>query len=112
MFGMLDWAKPIIEFVRMHSSLILPGLAGVAVTFLTSEKHSIKMSLARIGAGLFCAVVFTDPLLKELGRDPQVYRTAVAGLLAMTGFQIVRALSTMTLDQMGSIIRSIRGGSK
>lgn len=112
MFGLMDWAKPITDFIRAHSSLILPGLGGVAVTFLTSEKQSVKMSLARIGTGLFCAVVFTDPLLKELGRDPQTYRTAVAGLLAMTGFQIVRAVSTLTLDQIGSIIRSIRGGQK
>lgn len=112
MNGLFEWARPLAEFIKTHAPLILPGLAGVAVTFLTSEKHSLKMSLARIGAGLFCAVVFTDPLLKELNRDPQTYRTAVAGLLAMTGFQIVRSFSTMTLDQIGSIIRSIRGGSK
>ena len=103
------WLKPIAVFLKEQSPLIIPGIAGVTVTVLTSEKHSLKSALARVGAGLFCAVVFTDAMLYELARDPETYRTPVAALLAMTGFQIVRALSTMDVNAISAAIKSFRG---
>jgi len=48
-------------------------------------------------------------MLYELARDPETYRTPVAALLAMTGFQIVRALSTMDVNAISAAIKSFRG---
>lgn len=111
MAGLIDLLRSVAsDFAKEHAPLLLPGIAGVAVTVLTSEHHSLKSAVARVGAGLFCAVSFTDALLNELGRDPSVYRTPVAALLAMTGFQIVRSFSSLDLPKIVELIKSARGG--
>ncbi|ETW11198.1 hypothetical protein ATO8_18630 [Roseivivax marinus] len=72
---------------------------GILVSIITSDDHSLKSGTGRILAGLFFAVVFPDPILTFLDRDPVVYGNALAGLLAMTGYAIAKALvSTGPLD--------------
>lgn len=110
MSDILAWLKPVTDFLKEQAPLLIPGAAGVTVTVLTSEKHSWKSAIARVGAGLFCSVVFTDALLSELGRDPETYRTPVSALLAMTGFQIVRSFTTMDVQKIAEAIKTFRGG--
>ena len=89
--------------------IIWAALAGVFVSLVTSESESPRHAITRVVCGVFCAVMFTEPLLDYTQRDPEVYQYALSGLLAMTGFQLVNALNSATLKSIVDLIRAIRG---
>ena len=84
----------ISEWVAGNFWLLFAIAGGIAVSMVTSEEHSARSSIGRVLSGLFFAVVFPDPLLNFLGRDPEIYGNATAGLLAMTGYAIAKAIVT------------------
>jgi hypothetical protein len=91
------------------SELAGPALIGVLVTLLTTETHSWKQSVARIVCGFAAAIIFTDPTVDALNRDPGIYRDAIAALYAMTGFQLVRFLSSLNVQTILELWKSFRG---
>ncbi len=100
-----DW---LIDNVWMVAAV----LGGIVVSILTSEEHTIRMAAARVASGLFCATMFPGPLLDLLGRDPEVYGNAVAGLLAMTGYAIAKNLVGLTGGQIAEWVAVILGRGK
>lgn len=99
-----------IEWLGRHAWLIFWIAAGLAVSMLASGKHSLRLAIARIACGSFCAVLFPGPILDFLGRDPAVYGNFLAGLLAMTGYALVRLIANLDAKQMLELVRAIRGG--
>ena len=87
------------EWLTDNVWMIVAIGGGILVSMLTSEDHNLKSGTARILAGLFFAIVFPDPILAVLERDPEVYGNALSGLLAMTGYAIAKTLvSTGPMD--------------
>ena len=82
------------EWLADNVWLLVAVLGGIIVSIITSEDHDLKSASARIASGLFFAVVFPDPILSFLQRDPDIYGNALAGLLAMTGYAIAKTLVT------------------
>ncbi|ETX26418.1 hypothetical protein RISW2_04980 [Roseivivax isoporae LMG 25204] len=74
--------------------MVVAVVGGIVVSMVTSEEHDLKSSAGRICSGLFFAIVFPDPILNFLERDPETYGNALAGLLAMTGYAIAKAIVT------------------
>ena len=73
--------------------LIAAIAGGVLVAAALSKAKSWAERLGAIGSGVFFAIVFTDPVLHWLALDAEVYKFAVAGLLALTGDRIARRVS-------------------
>lgn len=92
-----------------HYPLLVPALSGAAVGVFVSDTKTMRSILTRGGAGVFCALTFTDMVIAEFGRDPNTYRVGVAGLLALTGFEAIRWLSHLDSKGIVSIIRAIWG---
>ena len=92
--------------------ILLPAVGGAVVGVYVSDTKTRRAVLTRAGAGIFCALTFTDALIAELGRDPAVYRTGIAGLLSMTGFEIARWFSHMNINSLTELVRAIWGKGK
>lgn len=62
-------------------------------------------------AALFCAIVFTAPVLDYLNMDPETYKAALAALIALTGEGIVRWLLQIATEpgKLAAMIKSLRG---
>lgn len=73
-------------------SFWLTMAGAVVVKLLTSPYHSIWRAAVQIVTAVFCAWVFTDPVIDWLDLDPDTYKNPVAALVAITGEGIVRAL--------------------
>lgn len=95
-----------LEHVKSQAGVLVPAFSGVVVTLITSERHSFLVALARVACGLFCAIYFTEPVISWMDWETESYRSAVAGLLAMNGFQLVRFFTSATPQ---SIIQMLRG---
>lgn len=61
-----------------------------AVKLFTSQYQSFLRAVATVMAAVFSAYFFTDPAINFLSLDPDVYKAAVAALLALTGEGIIR----------------------
>lgn len=92
--------ESIVEYLKSQAGVLVPAIVGVAITLLTSEKHSFVSSVARVASGLFCAIYLTDPILEWMGWNAETYRSAVAGLLAINGFQLVKFFSALNAERV------------
>lgn len=108
---MAEEHQDLFKIVTENYEIIAPAVAGVGASLLVSENKSWKSIAARVGTGLFISLTFTDSVIHYLQRDPEIYRTSIAGLLAMTGFEIVRMLSTLTPNSLVKLVREARGKS-
>ena len=95
--------------IRENHGLLIPAIAGVLVSLLVSDNKGIRSILARAGTGIFCALVFTDAVIHWMGHDPEIYRKPVSGLLAMTGFELVRWCSTLNAAAIIDLVKDMRG---
>ena len=92
------------DWLREHGWFALSVVGGIIVSVLTADNQSWPVAAARVFCGLFCAVFFTDPLLDALGRDPAVYRNA----MAVSGYAAVRMLNQMKWERVLDIVRAWR----
>lgn len=95
--------------LKENYGLLIPAIAGVLVSLLVSDNKGFRSMLARAGTGIFCALVFTDAVIHWMNHDPEVYRKPVSGLLAMTGFELVRWFSTLNAAGIIELTKNLRG---
>ena len=62
------------------------------VKVLTSPYHSLKRSAIMVFVSVFCAWVFTDPVVYYLGLDAENHRNVIAALVCLTAEGVVRAI--------------------
>ena len=101
-----------IDFLKEQAGFVLAIAGGIAVSVMSSDKHSLTVALARIAAGLFCSVFLTDPFLHWMTLDPETYRNCVAGLFSMMGYALTRFVANADGKTLMDFIRAFRGGSK
>lgn len=106
---MPDEKSSLFRILSENYDILLPASSGVVASLLVSENKQWKTVLARVGSGLFFSLTFTDGFIHYIGRDPEIYRVPVAGLFAMTGFEIVRWLSTLNPSGLIKLWREARG---
>ncbi|MGY6709683.1 MAG: hypothetical protein ACXIVF_15295 [Rhizobiaceae bacterium] len=78
----------------------------------TSAYQSIWRVVVMVVAALFCALVFTDPIIDILGLHPDTYKVPMAALLALMGESFIRmVLGWLENNQefITAIIRAWRG---
>ena len=92
--------ESIVEYLKSQAGVLIPAIVGVAITLLTSERHSFLSAVARVASGLFCAIYLTDPILEWMRWNAEAYRSAVAGLLAINGFQLVKFFSDLNVERI------------
>jgi hypothetical protein len=77
------------------------AVAGAALfKLLTSPWHSPTRAVLTVGAAVFVAWVFTDPVLHFMGWPAETYRNPVAALLALTGEGSMRWAIRITPDKL------------
>lgn len=99
----------LVEYLKVQAGILIPALVGVMITILTSEKHSFLSALTRVASGLFCAMFLTEPILTWMEWDAQTYQSAVSGLLAINGFQIVKFVSNLTPETLLALLHRQKG---
>lgn len=72
--------------------LLAAVAAGLIMAFLLSTAETIKARLTSVASGIFFAVFFTGPLIDWAGLNLDIWRYAVAALLAMTGDRLARRI--------------------
>lgn len=99
---MIDWFKENFMFVAAI-------FGGTIISVITSEKHSLLISLTRVLSGVFCALFFTEPLVDLLSLNPDKYSNATAGLLSMSGYSLTQIVVTLNKDKIIGIVKAWRG---
>lgn len=85
------------------------AIAGAALfKLLTSPWHSPTRAIMTVGAAVFAAWVFTDPVLHVMSWPPETYRNPVAALLALSGESFMRWVIMTTPDKLLSIWKELR----
>lgn len=75
-------------------------ILAITTKILLSPVRSIIRILTTITVGVFCAIVFTSPLLLWFELPKETYGYAVAGLLAVTGEELVRRVISVVNNPM------------
>jgi hypothetical protein len=88
---------------------VLASIGGALVSVASIETHSWLEAFARFGIGLFCAIVFTDPVVHWLGYEEEVYKYGIAALLAMTGYSFAKLVTNFSKDDILNLIRTKLG---
>ena len=101
---MSDWE----DFARRHWSFVASIVAGVFVSIITADQQTPAMAVTRVAVGLLCALIFTDPIVDWLDREPDVYRNATAALLAVSGYAIARVVSNFRLAVLVDLMKAWR----
>lgn len=96
-------------YLREQMGLLLAIGGGITVSILTSDRQSFTAACARVAAGTFCATVLTDPFLDFMAFDPDVYRNAIAGIFAMSGYALSRFAANWDRKTLLDVIRALRG---
>lgn len=98
------------DWIREQLWFLLSILGGVVVSIITTETHSVKIGAARLFSGVFCAVIFTDPIMDLWDFNPDIYENAVAGLLAITGYAVAKIIASLKLQDLMNFVKIFRGG--
>lgn len=86
-------------------------IAVMGATFVKlalSQSLNIVRAVVTVTSALIAAIFFTEPLLHYFEWDPEIYREAVAVLLALTGEEIARLL--VNPDKLLAWVKAWRGG--
>ncbi len=67
-------------------------VGAAAVKLVTSPYQSVVKSIVTAFIAMFCAIVFTAPLVAYINFDPDTWHIPVAALLALTGEGLVRTV--------------------
>jgi hypothetical protein len=88
------------------------AFGSAALKIALSPWMGVWQGIISIGSALFCAIVFTAPVLNYLNMDPETYKAALAALIALTGESIVRSMLQLVTEpgKLAEMIKSIRGG--
>lgn len=82
------------------------AVAGATVFKLfSSQHHSLRRTVLTVGAAVFSAWVFTEPLLTFMDWNREVYTAPTAALLALSGESLMRGVMGLDLDRLVSLIR-------
>lgn len=85
------------------------AIAGATLfKLLTSPVYSLHRALATVIAAVFCAWLFTDPVLDVLNLTAKTYREPVAALLALMGEGAMRWFIAMTPDKLVQFWKDLR----
>lgn len=85
------------------------AIAGAAVfKLLTSPWHSPTRAVMTVGAAVFAAWVFTDPVLHVMSWPVETYRNPVAALLALSGESFMRWVIMATPDKLIAVWKDLR----
>jgi len=85
------------------------AVAGAALfKLLTSPWHSPTRAVLTVGAAIFVAWVFTDPVLHFMSWPAETYRVPVAALLALTGEGAMRWMIRITPDKLIETWKDLR----
>lgn len=98
----------IISYLKMQASILIPSVFGAAIAVLISRQEAIWISTARVLCGLFCAIYFTAPIVHYMEWHSETYTSAVAGLLAINGFQLVKFFTNTPVKD---IVKSTKLGN-
>lgn len=87
------------------------ALGSAFLKILLSPWMGFWKGIASVAAALFCAIVFTEPLLNYLNMDPETYKAALAALIALTGEGVVRWVLQVATEpgKFAEMLRNIRG---
>lgn len=94
---------------------ILVGVVGATIVkLITSPFHSVWRAAATVVSAVIAAWIFTDPALAILKLDPDIYKAAMAALLALTGEGLMRFVISVSRDPKQAIAlwQQLRGGGK
>jgi hypothetical protein len=93
-----------------HAFWIFTAIAA-ALKILFSEKLSLRWVALSCGAGLFVAIVFTDPALKYFQLAPEDYKIATAVFLTWAGELVMRAVVVFGRNpaKLHEVIRAWKG---
>lgn len=100
---------PIFADIQENLGFLLVVAGGLIVSILSSERHTLLGTLSRIAAGVFCAVLFTDPVLHYLSLEADAYRKATAGIFSMSGYAITRFAANWDRQTVIDFVRALRG---
>ena len=87
------------------------ALGSALLKILLSPWMGFWKGVISIVAALFCAIVFTEPVLDYLNMDPETYKAALAALIALTGEGVVRWLLQIATEpgKLAAMIKTLRG---
>lgn len=85
----------------------------IAIIFklITSESLSVIKAIATVISAVFCAWVFTEPVLMFFEMDKETYKLPMAAVLALTGEGIIRWLIKVSNNpnEIFETIRKLKG---
>lgn len=96
------------DLARRHWSFVASMLAGILISVVTADQQTPAMAFVRLVTGLFCALLFTDPILDWLGREPDIYRNATAALLAVSGYAVARLINNLRWSILVDLLKAWR----
>lgn len=96
------------DLARRHWAYVASILAGIIVSVVTADQQTPAMALVRMVAGLFCALIFTYPIVDWLGREPDIYRNATAALLAVSGYAVARLINNFRWSNLVDLLKAWR----
>jgi hypothetical protein len=99
-----------MEFIKINFWFITAIAGGIFVSIISAKDFSPRMTLLRVSCGAFGAWFFTDPLLDFFKLDPDVYANATAGLLAMTGHNLVKFITDLNVEKIITLYKTFKGG--
>lgn len=87
------------------------AIGAAIMRVMISPKLPLIQSIITVFAALFCAMVFTDPVLHWLALERTTYSTAVTALVALTGDHAARWLLGTISDpsRIIDLINRLRG---
>lgn len=90
----------------------LAAIGATIVKLITAPYKGFLQAFSTVFAAIFSAYFLTEPAMDLLGLDPEVYTTAMAALMALTGEGVMRWLIGASNDptKVFDAIRQWRGG--
>ncbi|WP_068314962.1 hypothetical protein [Polycladidibacter hongkongensis] len=87
-------------------SLLLALVGAFVASVLVSRPKTVLNVVARGVSGLVCAQLLTPILMETLSLSAVYWRDALAGLLVVTGYSIVRAATELTWRDVLKLLRA------
>lgn len=85
----------------------------IAIVFklITSQSLSLMKAIVTVISAIFCAWVFTEPVLIFFNMDKESYELPMAAVLALTGEGLIRWLIQISNDpnEIFNIIKKLKG---
>ncbi|MBG6172676.1 preprotein translocase subunit SecF [Labrenzia sp. EL_208] len=79
-------------------------LVAFAASVLVSKPRTLMVVAARGVCGLFCAITITPLVMKWTGMSTPVEERAVAGLMMVTGYALVRLLTHLQVEDLRKLL--------